>query len=143
MAEATGSRHPAQRRYPPELKERAVRMVLETIALDGGERQGAVGRIARQLGIGTESVRNWVRQAETDQGSRPGLTTEERERIKLLERENRELRRANEILKSAAALFAAEFDRRSPMRSPSSTVTGLPTGSSRSAECWQSPHPPT
>jgi transposase len=113
MAEATDSRHPAQRRYPPELKERAVRMVLETIARDGGERQGAVGRIARQLGIGTESVRNWVRQAETDQGSRPGLTTEERERIKLLERENRELRRANEILKSAAAFFAAEFDRRS------------------------------
>ena len=113
MAETTGNRHPAQRRYPPELKERAVRMVAEIAAQDGGERQGVVGRVARQLGIGTESVRLWVRQAEVDQGVRAGLTSEERERLKLLERENRELRRANEILKSAAAFFAAEFDRRS------------------------------
>lgn len=113
MAETTGNRHPAQRRYPPEIKERAVRMVAESIAQGGGDRQGVVGRIARQLGIGTESVRLWVRQAEIDGGTRAGLTTEERERLKLLERENRELRRANEILKAAAAFFGAEFDRRS------------------------------
>ena len=77
-----------------------------------GERQGAVTRVARQLGIGPESLRHWVAQAEIDGGTRAGLTTEERARMKELERENRELRRANEILRSAAALFG--FDRRSP-----------------------------
>jgi Transposase. len=75
---------------------------------------GAVTHVARQLGIGPESVRQWVRQAETDRGDRGGLTTAEQERMKVLERENRELRRANEILKSAAAFFGAELDRRSP-----------------------------
>ena len=105
--------HPSQRRYPPELRQRAVRMVLERIE-QTGERQGAVTRVARQLGIGPESLRHWVRQAEIDGGSRAGLTTEERARMKELERENRELRRANEILKSAAAFFGAELDRRSP-----------------------------
>ena len=104
--------HNAQRRYPPELRERAVRMVLETASSEG-ERYGVVTRIARQLGIGPESLRNWVRQAEVDGGTRAGLTSEERERIKLLERENKELRRANEILKSAAVFFGAELDRRS------------------------------
>ena len=79
-----------------------------------GERQGAVTRVARQLGIGPESLRHWVAQAEIDGGTRAGLTTEERARMKELERENRELRRANEILKSAAAFFGAELDRRSP-----------------------------
>ena len=105
--------HPSQKRYPPELKDRAVRLVQETIA-ETGESLGVVTRVARQLGIGEESLRNWVRQAEIDRGRRPGLTTEERERLKVLERENRELRRANEILKSAAAFFGAELDRRSP-----------------------------
>ncbi len=105
--------HPSQKRYPPELKDRAVRLVQETIA-ERGESLGVVTRVARQLGIGEESLRNWVRQAEIDRGRRPGLTTEERERLKQLERENRELRRANEILKSAAAFFGAELDRRSP-----------------------------
>lgn len=104
--------HPSQRRYPPELKERAVRMVHERIA-ESGERQGAVTRVARQLGIGSESLRSWVHQAEIDGGTRAGLTTEERARMRELERENRELRRANEILKSAAAFFGAELDRRS------------------------------
>lgn len=104
--------HPSQRRYPPELKERAVRLVLERIELTG-ERQGAVTRVAGQLGIGPESLRQWVHQAEIDGGHRPGLTTVERERMKELERENFELRRANEILKSAAAFFGAELDRRS------------------------------
>ena len=100
MAEHSSS--PFQRRYPPELRERAVRMVFET-ASERGERFGAVTRVAGQLGIDPESLRKWVRQAEVDGGKRTGLTSEERERLKLLERENRELRRANEILKAAAA----------------------------------------
>ncbi len=104
---------PFRRRYPPELRERAVRMVLETAA-ERGERHGAVTSVAQQLGVGPESLRQWVRQAEIDRGARSGLTTEERDRMKQLERENRELRRANEILKSAAAFFGAELDRRSP-----------------------------
>ena len=90
-----------QRRYPPELRERAVRMVKEAIAQAGGERHGVVTRIAIQLGVGSESLRHCVKQAEIDGGRRPGVTTEERQRISELERENRELRRANEILKSA------------------------------------------
>jgi len=110
MAEHSSS--PSQRRYPPELRERAVRMVLET-ASERGERFGAVTRVAGQLGIGPESLRKWVRQAEIDGGQRTGLTTEERARMKELEREVRELRRANEILKSAAVFFGAELDRRS------------------------------
>lgn len=112
MAQDNPSR-PFQRRYPPELRERAVRLVFETAA-EQGERHGAVGKVAKQLGIGPESVRQWVRQAEIDRGQRDGLTTEERERMKQLEREVRELRRANEILKSAAVFFGAELDRRSP-----------------------------
>src|SRR5574337_337713 len=89
--------HPSQRRYPPELKERAVRLVLERTA-ETGEHHGAIVRIAGQLGVGPESLRRWVIQAQIDRGSRVGLTTEERARMKELEREVRELRRANEIL---------------------------------------------
>jgi transposase len=105
--------HPSQQRYPAELRERAVRMVREATA-EGGESFGVVTRVARQLGIGPESLRNWVKQAEVNGGQRPGVTTEERRRIAELERENRELRRANEILKSASAFFAAELDGRRP-----------------------------
>lgn len=94
--------HPAQRRYPPELRERAVRMVADQIAEQNGERFGVITRVARHLGIGTESLRNWVNQAEIDGQQRPGVTTEERRRIAELEREVRELRRANEILKAAS-----------------------------------------
>ena len=112
MAEHS-SAHSAQRRYPQELRERAVRLVLET-ASEQGERFGVVTRVAQQLGIGPESLRKWVHQAKVDGGQRTGLTTADRERLKVLERENRELRRANEILKSAAAFFGAELDRRSP-----------------------------
>lgn len=101
----------SQKRYPPELKERAVRMVAETIATEGNS-FGVITRIARQLGIGSESLRTWVRQAEIDSGSRAGTTSAERERIAELERENRELRRANEILKSASIFFAGELDPR-------------------------------
>jgi transposase len=107
------SPHPSQRRYPPELRERAVRMVLETIE-QTGERFGVITRVARQLGIGSESLRGWVRQAEVDGGRRPGMTTAEQQRIAELDREVRELRRANDILKAASAFFARELDPRLP-----------------------------
>ena|SRR5919197_1851896 len=107
------SPRPAQRRYPPELRERAVRMVLETMQ-QSGQRVGVITRIARQLGIGAESLRGWVRQAEVDSGQRPGVTTAEQQRIAELEREVRELRRANDILKAASAFFARELDPRLP-----------------------------
>ena len=94
------------------LNGRTVRLVHETGA-ERGERQGGVTGVARSLGIGEESLRRWVRQAEVDAGVRVGLTSEERARLKQLERKNRELRRANKILKSAAAFFKAELDRRS------------------------------
>ena len=106
------SNHPSQRRYPNELKVRAVDLVFKASA-EQGHRYGAVTRVARQLGINDEALRQWVRQAEIDRGERAGLTSEERTRLRDLERENRELRRANEILKSAAAFFGAELDRRS------------------------------
>jgi transposase len=105
--------HSSQKRYPPELRERAVRMVLETIE-QTGERFGAITRVARQLGIGSESLRSWVRQAEVDGGRRPGVTSTEQQRIAELERDNRELRRANQILKAAASFFARELDPRLP-----------------------------
>jgi len=79
-----------------------------------GEGPGIVSRTARQLGINVESLRLWVRQAEIDAGERPGVTTDEQRRIAELERENRELRRANEILKTASAFFARELDPRPP-----------------------------
>ena len=105
---STGRGSPRQ--YPSELKERAIRMVLDSYDR-GSERQGLVTRIARQLDIGPESLRRWVVQAEIDRGGRAGTTSEEALRITELERENRELRRANEILKSASHFFAAELDR--------------------------------
>ena len=108
------SKHPSQKRYPAELRERAVRMVEEAVAENGGDRFGVVTRVARQLGIGTESLRNWVRQAEIDGGRRAGVSSEEHQRVTALEREVRELRRANEILKAAAGFFARELDPRLP-----------------------------
>lgn len=105
-----GTRHGTPRQYPAELKERGVRMVLESYDR-GEERFGTITRIATQLGIGPESLRKWVRQAEVDRGQRAGTSTADSQRIAELERENRELRRANEILKSASAFFAAELDR--------------------------------
>jgi transposase len=99
-----GATHASQKRYPPELKERAVRMVRETVAAEGNS-FGVTTRIARQLGVGSESLRTWVRQAEVDVGERPGTTSDDRERIRQLERENAELRRANEILKTASIFF--------------------------------------
>jgi transposase len=104
---------PAQRKYPEELRERAVKMVLEIQAREGRGR-GEVARVARQLGVHRETLRVWVRQAEVDGGQRPGTTTEDARRIAELERENRELRRANEILKAASAYFARELDPKLP-----------------------------
>ena len=100
-----------QKRYPQEVRERAVRMVLEHME-EHGSQWAAIQSIAAKLGMSPETLRLWVRQAERDEGLRPGLTSDERSRMKALERENRELRRANEILKSAAAFFGAELDRR-------------------------------
>ena len=101
---------PAPRRYPQELCDRAVRMVFEVRQQTGGQ-PGAIARVADQLGVNRESLRNWVKQAEIDGGQRPGIPTAERRRIAELEREVRELRRANDILKAASAYFAAELDR--------------------------------
>ncbi len=112
MGEATRTSKRQARHYPRELRERAVRLVFETME-EEGRRYGSVSRVAKQLGIIPDSLRDWVRQAEVDEGRRAGLTTPERERLRELERENRELRRANEILKSAATFFGAELDRRS------------------------------
>lgn len=100
-----------QKRYPKEVKERAVKMVLEHLAEYPSEWQ-ATQSIASKFGMTAETLRKWIRQHERDRGLRPGLTTTERERLRQLEHENRELKRANEILKSAAAFFGAELDRR-------------------------------
>ncbi len=99
-------------RYSPEVRERAVRMVFEHQD-EHGSQWAAIGSIASKIGCRAETLRNWVRQAERDAGRRPGLTSDERQRLKDLERESFQLRRANEILKKASAFFAhAELDRR-------------------------------
>ena len=102
-----------QRKYPEELRERAVKMVLEIRGRDG-RGHGEIARVGRQLGVRPEALRSWLQQAEIDVGERPGTTTGDRQRIAELERENRELRRANEILKAASAYFARELDPRLP-----------------------------
>jgi len=97
--------------YPPELRERAVRMVAE-VRPEYPSDWPAICAVAEKLGIGTaETLRKWVRQAEVDAGARPGVSSEESAEIRRLKRENAELRRANEILKAASAFFAAELDR--------------------------------
>jgi transposase len=101
---------PTTRRYSREEKAAAVRMV-RTLRSELGTEQGTVQRVAEQLGYGIESVRAWVKQADIDEGQAPGVSTAEAKRIKDLEQENRELRRANEILKRAASFFGAELDR--------------------------------
>ena len=99
-------------RYSPEVRERAVRMVREHGA-EYASQWAAINSMAAKLGCTSETLRRWVRQAERDAGERPGLTTDERQRLKDLERENFELKRANEILRKASAYFAqAELDRR-------------------------------
>lgn len=101
---------PAPKKYPDELRERATRLTVEA-RRDPAAAVGAIRRVADQLGIHPEALRTWVKQAETGAGPRPGTTSAEAARIAELEREVRELRRANQILRSAASFFAAELDR--------------------------------
>jgi transposase-like protein len=104
--------HKTSPRFSAEVRERAVRMVFEHRA-EHRSQWAAIASIAAKIGCTAQTLSSWVRQAERDQGKRAGATTEERERIKALERENRELRQANEILRKASAYFAqAELDRR-------------------------------
>jgi transposase len=100
---------PTTRRYSQEEKDQAVRLVRQARA--EGRGHGAVQRIAEQLGYGVETVRKWVKQADVDEGVKPGRSSEDNARIKALEGEVKELRRANAILRSASAFFAAELDR--------------------------------
>ena len=97
----------APRKYPEELRERATRLAVEARRDPEGSK-GAIRRIAEELGVHPEALRTWVKKAEVDAGTRPGTTTSDAERIRQLEAENRELRRANAILRSASAFFAAE-----------------------------------
>jgi transposase len=102
----------APREYPEELRERAIRMAVD-LRRDPATRTGALRRVGEQLGINPETLRNWVQEAEVDQGHRPGVTSAEAQRIRELEREVKELRRASEILRTASAFFAAaELDRK-------------------------------
>jgi len=106
----------APRKYPEEVRERAVRLVRDLVDDSDGDVTvtGACRRVGEQLGINTDTLRNWVKDARVDAGQEPGLTTGEKARIAALEREVRELRRANAILKTASAFFAAELDRPQP-----------------------------
>src|SRR3954452_6988746 len=97
------------KRYPPVVRERAVRLVFEH-QHEHESQWAAIGSVAAKIGCTPETVRTWVRRSEVDDGRRPGVTSDERERLKELERENRELRRGNEILKSASLFFAAELN---------------------------------
>jgi transposase len=101
---------PTTKRYTPEEKAKAVRMVRQ-LRKELGTSHGTIQRVAEQLGCGVESLRSWVRQADIDEGVEPGVTSADAKRIKELEQEVKELRRANSILKSASAFFAAELDR--------------------------------
>ena len=107
----SGAKRPGP--YPADVRERAVRMVFDH-RHEYPSQWKAIESIAKMLSVNHETLRQWVRRAEVDGGQRPGVTTDERARIKDLEREVKELRRANEILKAAAHFFGAELDRQSP-----------------------------
>lgn len=109
MDQPTGKR-PSQKRYPEELKDRAVRMVKELRREDPAD-NSVISRVARQLGVGIESLRMWVKQS--DAGGPGELSSDERDELKTLRKENKELRRANDILRAAASVFGAELDRQS------------------------------
>ena len=100
----------APKKFSDELRERATRMAVE-LRRDPETRGGAIRRVSEQLGMHPETLRNWVRRAEIDGGVRPGTTSDDAKRLAELEQENRELRRANHILRTASAFFAAELDR--------------------------------
>jgi transposase len=100
----------APKKYPEEVRERAVRLVLD-VEEEAGSVTGACRRVGEQLGINADTLRGWVKQAQIDAGVRPGVTTSESARVRELEKENAELRRANAILRTASAFFAAELDR--------------------------------
>jgi transposase len=110
MGNKSAAGRPTARRYSPEEKASAVRLVRQ-LRKELGTTHGTVRRVADQIGCGVESLRTWVQQADIDEGVQPGVTTAEAKRIKELEQENRELRRANDLLKRASAFFAAELDR--------------------------------
>jgi transposase len=103
----------SRKQHPAELRERAVAMVFELRAESGNSR-GSIARVGERLGLNPETLRNWVERAEIDGGQRPGTTSDDKKRVAELERENRGLRRANEILKAASAYFARELDPRFP-----------------------------
>ena len=110
MGNEVTSGRPTTRRYSPQEKARAVRLVRQ-LRKELGTSHGTIGRVADQIGVGVESLRQWVKQADIDEGVEPGVSTGVAKRIKELEQENRELRRANDLLKKASAFFAAELDR--------------------------------
>jgi len=110
MATTSGARRRPQK-YPDELRERAVRMVQE-IRRESGSSHGVIARVARDLGVGAQSLSGWVSRADIDSGSRPGTSSADAQRITELTRENKELRRANDILKAASVFFATELDGR-------------------------------
>ena len=116
-----------QKKYPDELRERATRMTLDALA-DPARAKGAIGRIADELGVHPEALRTWVKKAQVDQGTRPGTTTDEAQRIKELEKEVRELRRANAILKSASACLSR--------RSVSARPVDLPVHRDQEGGVW-------
>ena len=106
----------APKKYPEEMRDRAIRLVEDLLADPEIEISvtAACSKVGQQLGINRDTLRGWVKQAQVDAGARPGVSTDDRRRLKQLEAENRELRRANAILKTASAFFAAELDRPSP-----------------------------